>query len=77
LKLRQVVENVEHVLAIELMCAAQGLDFRLPLKAGRRVHDAYLEIRQVVSHLDADRVLAPDIEAVAGLIRRGSFDSWL
>ena len=36
LKLRQVVENAEHVLAIELMCAAQGLEYRLPLKPSRR-----------------------------------------
>jgi len=73
LKLRQIVQNLELILAIEMMCAAQGLDYRLPLKPSPAVGLAHEVIRQVVPHLDQDRSPAPDIEAVAHLIRSGVF----
>lgn len=76
LKLRQIVENAEQVLAIELMCAAQGLDFRKPLKPGRELQRACAVIRSVVAHLDQDRVLATDIESLAGAVRAGALDDW-
>jgi histidine ammonia-lyase len=71
LKLRQIVENLEHILAIEMMCAAQGLDYRQPLQPGPAVARAHARIRAVVPHLDEDRVPAPDIEAIATAIRGG------
>jgi histidine ammonia-lyase len=71
LKLRQIVENLEHILAIEMMCAAQGLDFRQPLHPSPVVARAHARIRAVVPHLDEDRVPAPDIEAIATAIREG------
>jgi histidine ammonia-lyase len=73
LKLRQIVENVEHVVAIELMCAAQGLEYRRPLNPGFEVGRAYEAIRRVVTPLDEDRVLAGDIEKLAGVVRDGEF----
>jgi histidine ammonia-lyase len=76
LKLRQIVENAERVLAIELMCAAQGLEFRRPLKPSREVQRAHLAVRSIVPRLEQDRVLAADIEALAGAIRAGKFDTW-
>jgi histidine ammonia-lyase len=69
LKLRQVMQNLELILAIEMMCAAQGLDYRLPLRPSPAVERAHAAIRAVVPHLDEDRIPAPDIEAVARLIR--------
>ena len=69
LKLRQIVQNLEHILAIEMLCAAQGLDYRLPLRPSRAVAQAHAVIRAAVAHLDEDRVPAPDIEAIAALIR--------
>jgi histidine ammonia-lyase len=69
LKLRQIVENFEHILAIELMCAAQGLDYRQPLRPSPAVARAHARIRAVVPHLDEDRIPAPDIEAIAKVIR--------
>jgi len=73
LKLRQITSNLEHILAIEMMCATQGLDYRLPLKPSKTVAEAHAQIRAVVPHLDEDRIPAPDIEAVAALIRSGAF----
>jgi histidine ammonia-lyase len=73
LKLRQIVWNVEHVVAIELMCAAQGLECRLPLKPGIDVGRAYEAVRRVVTPLVEDRVLAGDMERLAGAVRDGAF----
>ncbi|MFZ0304365.1 MAG: histidine ammonia-lyase [Terracidiphilus sp.] len=73
LKLRQIVWNVERVVAIELMCAAQGLECRLPLKPGIEVGQAYEAVRRVVAPLDQDRVLAGDIEKLAEAVRGGEF----
>ena len=72
LKLRRVLRNVETVLGIELLCAAQGLEFRKPLRPGRGVERAYDLLRARVGPLDADRALAPDIEAAAALVREGA-----
>jgi len=76
LKLRQIVEHAERIVGIELMCAAQGLEFRRPLKAGVLVERAYAAVRGVVARLEQDRVLAKDIDAVAGAVRGGVFDTW-
>lgn len=76
LKLRQIVENAEHVLAIELLAAAQGLDYRLPLKPALKIDAARQFIRQRVPRLAEDRALSYDIEALACGIREGEFDIW-
>jgi histidine ammonia-lyase len=76
IKLRQIVEHAERILAIELMCAAQALEFRRPLKSSARIEEAHEEVRTVVARLDRDRVLAPDIEALAKAIRAGKLDGW-
>src|SRR3954462_7816663 len=68
-KLRRVVRNVRYVLAIELMCGAQGIDFRAPLKPGRGVARAHAIVRQRVAPLKRDRVLSPDIETLALVIQ--------
>ena len=76
LKLRQIVEDAERIVAIELMCAAQGLEFRRPLKSGWAIERAYAAVRAVIPRLDRDRVLAPDIDALASAVRGGAFDAW-
>ncbi len=76
LKLRQVVENAERVLAIEMMTAAQGLDYRLPLRPAREVERAKTVVRNHVPRLAEDRVLSGDIEKLAEEIRAGTFDTW-
>ncbi len=76
LKLRQIVENVEQVLAIELMCAAQGVEFRRPLKPSREVSRAHDAVRTIVAPLVKDRPLAPDIAALSEALAQGAFDAW-
>jgi histidine ammonia-lyase len=70
-KCRDIVENAEGVAAIELLCAAQGLDLFTNLKPGEGTLAAYETIRHEVSHMERDRVISKDIETVVGLIRSG------
>ena len=69
LKLRRIVELLEHVVAIELLAAAEGLEYRKPLKPGKGVQLAYDRVRGVAGRLKADRALGPDIERVAKMMR--------
>jgi histidine ammonia-lyase len=74
LKLRRMVANAELVLAIELLAAAEGLEYRLPLKPGRGVSRAYGIVRGIAPKLERDRALSGDIERIAAAIRAGDFD---
>ncbi|MGH7476356.1 MAG: histidine ammonia-lyase [Longimicrobiales bacterium] len=73
LKARQAVRLLETVLALELLTAAQGLEFLRPLRPGQGVAAAYDRIREVVPPLERDRLLGPDIAAVEALVRAGAF----
>ncbi len=64
----EIVENATHVAAIELMCAAQALDFRVPLQMGRGVQAAHRCVRSVISFWDRDRILYKEKEAVSKLL---------
>ncbi len=70
-KSRSVLENAEHVIAIELLCAAQALDLLTNLRPGKGSLAAYQVIRQTVSHMDRDRVVGSDIEKIRELMRSG------
>ena len=72
LRLRTVLERATTVLAIEALCAAQGLDFLEPMQPGAGVAAAHAAVRERVSHLDVDRPPSPDIEAVRGLVAAGA-----
>lgn len=77
LKCVMVVDNFEKILAIEMLCACQGLDLlALPgnPKPGRGTARAYRLVRDVVKTLEEDRPMADDIIRVRGLIRSGAFD---
>jgi len=67
-KAREVVWNVKRIVAIELMCAAQGLDFRRPLSFGRGSEIAYEWMRGRVGFVEEDRSLSGDIEGIAGAL---------
>lgn len=70
-KARKIALNVSRVLAIELMCAAQGLEFADAKGLGAGSRAAYKAIRERVPALEEDRILAPDIEELADLVRSG------
>ena len=70
-KARRSVACLERVLATELMCAAQGIDFRRPLRSSEAIEAAHARIRLDVPKLDGDRVLGPDLDALTDLIRSG------
>jgi histidine ammonia-lyase len=71
-KARAVVTNATRVLACEVLCAAQGLEFHRPLRAGTGAEAAYQHVRQHVRPLGRDRTLHRDLETVERLIRSGS-----
>lgn len=68
-KLLRVVENVDRVFAIELMNAAQALEFRRPLKSSAKIEKVISEYRKVVSRNTEDRYLSADIQASLQFIR--------
>jgi histidine ammonia-lyase len=67
-KCREIVGNVENVIAIELLCAAQALDLFTNMKPGEGTLAAYQVIRQAVPHLEKDRILSSDIATVKQLM---------
>ncbi len=70
LKLLQVFRNVEMVLAIELLTAAQALDYRRPLRPGRGVEEAHRFVRRAVPHTERDHYFQDDLNISGELIRR-------
>lgn len=69
---RQAVVNAERIVAIELLCAAEALDFHAPLEAGAGTSRAHSTIRAHVAPRDTDRLMAPDIDAVTTLVADGT-----
>jgi histidine ammonia-lyase len=68
---RDAVGLLETVLALELLAAAQGLEFLRPLRPGRGVEAAYRRLRERVEPLQRDRYMGPDIEAAEAMVRAG------
>ena len=73
LKLRRVAANVRRVLAVELLCAARGLDLRSPLRPAAGAGRTHAAVRALVPPLTADRPPGPDIEQLAAAVARGAF----
>ncbi len=69
LKLLQVMQNLEYVLAIELLTAAQALDYRLPMQPGRGVAVAHAYVRERIPHREADYLFQDDLKPCLGIIR--------
>jgi histidine ammonia-lyase len=72
-KARRVLRNLENILAIELMCGAQGIDYRAPLKPGKGVRIAHERVRAIVPPLAGDRVLSGDIAALMSAVTAQHF----
>src|SRR5450432_3684779 len=72
-KMEQVLENLEYILAIELMTACQAIEFRRPLRSSALLEAAHQYARSFVSFASEDRVFAEDINHLHGIIRDFSF----
>jgi histidine ammonia-lyase len=72
-RLTDMVENSAGIVAIELIAAAQGIDFRAPLKTSARLQEAHVLVRERVAFYDHDRYFAPDITAIRALVESGVF----
>lgn len=70
-KLLRVLEGVSQVLAVEFMCAAQGVDQRAPLTPAPGTASLHATIRSHVPKLEHDRPIGADIDVIAELIRNG------
>ncbi len=73
-KLLTVLHNVEYVLAIELLTAAQALDYRHPLRPGRGVEVAHAYVRSLVPHYEADTLLHQAIDRCLDVLRSQAFE---
>lgn len=71
-KLHQVIDNLEYIQAIELLYAAQAVDFRRPLKSTPVIEAIHAKVREHVPHIQDDRVFADDINNLHQLITNGS-----
>lgn len=72
-KLNRVLDNLENILAIELLSACQAIEFRNPLKSSALLEFAHDYVRQFVGFASEDRIFADDINKVAGIIKDFSF----
>lgn len=70
-KLHEVVANVRKILAIEILCAVQAIEYRAPLRPGPGAQGVVAAVRALVPSLDGDRSHADDIAVVAGMIESG------
>lgn len=76
-RLRDMGNNTASILAIELLAACQGVDFRAPLKSSRPLEEAKSKLRRIVPFYDQDRYFAPDIEKATQLVLSGQYNSFV
>ena len=74
-RLADMAENTRGILAVELLAAAQGLDFRKPDRSSGRIEQAKALLRERVSFYDKDRYFAPDIEKAGQLLKEASYNT--
>lgn len=72
-RLSEMADNTAGIVAIELLAAAQGIDFRAPLKTSLPLQQAHEHIRQLVPHYETDRLFQPDIEKITRTISESIF----
>ena len=71
-RLGRMVENLNRILGVELLCAAQGVEFRAPLPTSAPLQRVVARLRQEVATLGQDRYLAPDLECAGRLVGDGT-----
>ena len=72
-RLHTMIDNVAHIVAIELLASVQGVEFRAPAKTSETLQRVRAQVREQSPRFAEDRSLSPDIEAVAMLIHEGRF----
>ena len=72
-RLHRIVDNVNNIVAIELLAAAQGIDFHHPCRSSAILEDAYNVIRSVSPQYESDRSLKEDVDAVSRIVDEGHF----
>lgn len=72
-KALEIIGNLEQILAIELLCAAQAFDFRRPLKSGAILEACHAYTRKKIDHAEADRIFAKDIQKAHKVIQSRAF----
>jgi histidine ammonia-lyase len=72
-RLTPMVANTAGIVAVELLAAAQGVDFRAPLRTSQRLGDAMALVRTRAAFWSSDRAFAPDLAAVRELVESGAF----
>lgn len=70
-KLHRILDNLERILAVEFTCAAQGMDFRRPLRSTAILEAVHARIRSKIDHADEDRVFAEDLARAEKLVHEG------
>ena len=76
-RLDRMLQNLRHTVAIELLCACQGIDLLAPLQTGALAKKAYDAVRARSAKIEQDRPLAPEIEMVSSLVTAGTFSAIL
>jgi histidine ammonia-lyase len=76
-RLERMLDNLRRTIAIELLCACQGIDLLAPLQTGALAKKAYEAVRAKSVKVTEDRPLAADVEAVSTLIDLGTFSAIL
>jgi histidine ammonia-lyase len=76
-RLEKMLHNLRHTIAIELLCACQGIDLLAPLQTGTLAQRAYAAVRAKSPKVIEDRSLAPDIEALAAFVAESTFSTIL
>jgi len=76
-RLTEMADNTAGIVAIELLAAAQGIEFRRPLRSSDALEAAHAVVREAVAAWDQDRFLAPDIAAAKALVQAGRFNGMM
>jgi histidine ammonia-lyase len=68
-KLNQIIDNLENILAVELLCAAQAFDYRRPMRSSAILEACHQRVREKIDHAEEDRVFADDLEKARRIIQ--------
>ncbi len=74
-RLARMNANLSYILGVELICAAQGVEFRRPLKTSAGLQDVLAMVRKDIPSVEQDRYMAPDLAKAAELVTNGSLVS--